>query len=285
MSSVEARPGAGVRACRLAIVHAIAALALVVAGSLVNSHQAALSVPDWPLSYGRLLLLRWSGNTGWEQAHRLAAALIVVLHVALLLALRRLDESKRRRLLRWMTVSTVLLAVQILLGGAVVLALDPPWLGALHVTLAQLFAAASVVLARACAAPVRVYETGLRSLAALPWLLALQIVLGAISRHPVAGQGPFIGTMAGHALLGLVLVGWSVAAGIRLARRGGRRRGIALAALAVAQLGVGLAVFFVAPEPLSESWPPPTAFPTLHAAHHVLAALLLGVALRVPRGR
>jgi heme A synthase len=48
----------------------VSALALLVAGSLVNSRQAALSVPDWPTSYGRLLLTSWPGNTAYEQIHR-----------------------------------------------------------------------------------------------------------------------------------------------------------------------------------------------------------------------
>jgi heme A synthase len=263
----------------------VAALVLVVAGSLVNSRQAALSVPDWPLSYGRLLLTRWSGNTAWEQAHRLSAAIVIVLHVVLLVVLSRHAAATggRRRLAR---LATLLLSVQVLLGGAVVLALDPPWLGALHVVLAQLFAAAAVLLARACHAG---REGGppapaSRLLAALPGLFCLQIVLGAVSRHPPAGQGVFIGTLVAHALLGLVLVGLSAGAGVGRLRQGETVRGVALLVLAVAQLGVGLALFVVAPEPLAETWPPPAGFALLHASHHVLAALLLGTALQVPEG-
>lgn len=287
-----------------AAVHALAALGLVAAGSLVNSHQAALSVPDWPLSYGRLLLTSWSGNTVWEQAHRLSAAIVLFLHAALLGALRRhhrrrspepmagpLGELPTRRgrpvgrgLRRLVGLSTALLVTQVLLGGAVVLALDPPWLAALHVLLAQLFAAAAVVLARACAGPPVVPAAPSRLLRALPWLLGLQIALGAVSRHPPAAERTFLVTMIAHSLLGLVLLGLVVAAGIGRLRRGEATRGAVLVILGLAQLGVGLAVFVVAPEPLTETWPPPRGFPALHAAHHLLAALLLGTAARMPNG-
>jgi hypothetical protein len=274
---------------RLAVwvrAHAVAALALVAAGSLVNSHQAALSVPDWPLSYGRLLLPVWSGNTAWEQTHRLTAALVVVIHIAVLLSLRRArrEEGVAVRIRPFARLTTVLLVVQILLGGAVVLLLNPPWIGALHVVLAQLFAAASVVLARAVGgAPTGAPSS--RLLTALPWLLVLQIALGAVSRHPPAGKGAFIATLLGHAVVGLVLVGLLIAAGVGRLRRGERRRGWALVGLAVGQLLVGLAVFFIAPEPLAETWPPPAGFPAFHAAHHLLAALLLGTVAKAPRLR
>jgi len=267
-------------------LHALAALALVVAGSLVNSHQAALSVPDWPLSYGRILLPSWSGNTAWEQAHRLMAVLVLGIHVGLLGALRRArrEGEAPAGLARLAYRTTVLLGVQILLGGAVVLTLNPPWLGAFHVLLAQLFAACAVLLARGVSGP-SIPSLATRLLAALPWLLATQIALGAVSRHPPAGQEAFIATLLAHALLGLVLVGLTLGAGAGLRRRGEGRRGWTLIAVAVAQLVIGLAVFLVAPEPLSEEWPPPAGFPSLHAAHHLLAALLLGTAARTPRRR
>lgn len=288
-----------------AVVHALAALALLTAGSLVNSHQAALSVPDWPLSYGRLLLTSWSGNTAWEQAHRLSAAIVLLLHAALLGALRRRHfwrspepgagpprklrtrggPPEGRGFRHLVGLSTALLVTQVLLGGAVVLTLDPPWLAASHVLLAQLFAAAAVVLARTCAGPAVVSVTPpSRLLGVLPWLLGLQIALGAVSRHPPAAETTFLVTMILHALLGLVLVGLAVAAGIGRLRRGEATRGGALVMLGLGQLGVGLAVFVVAPEPLAETWPPPSDFPALHAAHHLLAALLLGIAARVPAG-
>lgn len=268
----------------LAVSHAILALVLLAAGSLVHSHQAALSVPDWPLSYGRLLLTRWSGNTAWEQAHRLAAAIVILAHLALRFSLwrnKRRGERAAREAERWAGAASLLLTVQVLLGGAVVLSLNPPWVGALHVFLAQLFAAASLGLARAVARPSGVSAPPTRLLAILPWLLLLQVALGAISRHPPAGRAGFIATMLAHSAFGLVLVGLAIGAGVGLRRRGEKWRGTPLVGLAIGQLAVGLTVFFIAPEPLTQSWPPPFGFPALHAAHHLLAALLLGVAVTI----
>ena len=54
---------------RYSVLVAICALLLVVAGALVTSQEAALSVPDWPLSYGRLVP-PLEGNIVYEFAHR-----------------------------------------------------------------------------------------------------------------------------------------------------------------------------------------------------------------------
>ena len=40
---------------RYTVVVAMCTLLLVVAGGLVTSNDAGLSVPDWPLSYGKLM--------------------------------------------------------------------------------------------------------------------------------------------------------------------------------------------------------------------------------------
>ncbi len=274
---------AGARRWRtLALVEAAAALGLVVAGSLVNSQQAALSVPDWPLSYGRPLLTHWPGGTAWEQLHRLAAAINLALTLPLALALRR----QRRPLRRLAGALLGLLLLKILLGGVVVLTLDPPAIAALHVVLAHAFAA-TALLTWWATRPEKPEADALRpapprSLRLLPWLLGLQIVLGALSRHP-PGMASFIVALVAHSLLGLAVVGLAIGAGVGRLRRGARAAGWLLLGLAVAQLGVAAGVFLVSPEPLAETWPPPAGFPALHAAHHLLAALLLGTAVVLRR--
>ena len=50
---------------------------LVIAGGLVTSNDAALSVPDWPLSWGRLVP-RLEGGIRYEFAHRALAVLVAV---------------------------------------------------------------------------------------------------------------------------------------------------------------------------------------------------------------
>ena len=50
-----ARASADLRLHRFAVVTALATLLLIFAGGLVTSTESGLSVPDWPLSYGRLM--------------------------------------------------------------------------------------------------------------------------------------------------------------------------------------------------------------------------------------
>lgn len=261
----------------LVLLYLFSALDLVAAGSLVNSHSAQLSVPDWPLSYGRLLLTSWPGNTFYEQHHRSLAALTAVLALWTWWAARR---STDRRLARRLAQ---LLFAQILLGGFVVLALNPPIVGTVHVFVAQLFTAGVVVLTlRRCVSEPRrrgLADLSLRSVRRLPWLLALQIALGAISWHPPLGRIAGGVTLLAHSLLGPTLVGVAVTAAILLMRRRHSPSGTLLLVLAVAQLVAGVAVFLISPDAFTPEWPPPPGFPTWHAIHQVLAASVFGTAI------
>jgi len=57
---------------RFAIFLACWTLVLVVAGGLVTSNDAGLSVPDWPLSYGKLMP-KMEGGILYEHGHRMVA--------------------------------------------------------------------------------------------------------------------------------------------------------------------------------------------------------------------
>ena len=65
---------------RLAVLTAVSAFALLFIGGLVTSHQAGLSVPDWPTSYGWNMftfpMKNWVGNTFYEHTHRLFASFV-----------------------------------------------------------------------------------------------------------------------------------------------------------------------------------------------------------------
>src|SRR5689334_20362003 len=58
---------------RYAVLVACSTLALVIAGGLVTSNDAALSIPDWPLNWGRLIP-PLEANIRYEFAHRALAA-------------------------------------------------------------------------------------------------------------------------------------------------------------------------------------------------------------------
>jgi cytochrome c oxidase assembly protein subunit 15 len=251
-------------------------LGLIVVGTLVNSSRAALSVPDWPLSYGKLLLTKWPGNIFWEQLHRLMVAITGFVLIALAIAVRR-ESAIKRRLVRG---ALLLFVIQVLLGGVIVLMLNPPTVGAIHILVAQVIAAMLIVAAGGEETAVQ----GNRRLAI--WtaaLIVLQITLGAFSRHP-PDRSTFIVALIAHILNGLLLVVFIPIVTIKVMRRtrgsAASRYAKVLLLLIVLQLAVALPLLIISPEPLDDEWPPPRGFRATHAAHVVLATLLLGVSAR-----
>src|SRR5262252_10320442 len=55
---------------------------LLIAGALVTSNDAGLSVPDWPLSYGKLMP-RMEGGIFYEHGHRMVASAVGFLTIIL----------------------------------------------------------------------------------------------------------------------------------------------------------------------------------------------------------
>ena len=73
---------------RYAVFVACCTFALVIAGAMVASNDAALSVPDWPLSWGHLVPTL-EGGIRYEFAHRVAAMLVGLLTVGLAVWMER----------------------------------------------------------------------------------------------------------------------------------------------------------------------------------------------------
>jgi cytochrome c oxidase assembly protein subunit 15 len=193
---------------RFALLTALATLALIVIGGLVTSHEAGMSVPDWPTSYGYnpflLPLSKWwhVGNVFYEHSHRLFASgvgfLTTILMVWLLI-------KEPRKWMKWLGVAAFLAVVlQGVLGGLRVI-LFKDQIGIFHATLAQLFFTLTCAIAlftskwwvrniedrrqkaeggNPIPAPVR----KLRKLLVFTAVLILfQLVLGATMRHQHAG--------------------------------------------------------------------------------------------------
>src|SRR5204863_1592087 len=82
----------------LACVLVGATLALIFVGALVTSTGSGLSVPDWPLSYGRLMP-PMVGGIFYEHGHRMVATTVGLLTVILAVWLgRREPRAWVRRL-------------------------------------------------------------------------------------------------------------------------------------------------------------------------------------------
>jgi cytochrome c oxidase assembly protein subunit 15 len=102
-----------------AVLTAIATFLLIGLGGLVTSHEAGMSVPDWPTSYGynmfALPIKFWTGGAFWEHTHRLLASAIGFLTTVLAIWLWAKDS---RKWLHWLGVAAFLLCVaQGILGG------------------------------------------------------------------------------------------------------------------------------------------------------------------------
>jgi len=193
-------------------VLATAALTFLLLGSggMVTSHEAGMSVPDWPNTYGYNMFAfpfsKWVGGIFYEHTHRLLASGIGLLTTVLAVWLWRKDA---RQWMRWLGVlAFVLVALQGVLGGLRV-KLDMDKLGIVHGALAQLFFVLICALAlftcrwwlerrtpvRQAEAPRTDVEPADREIGApLRWLVLfttilifLQLVLGATMRHQHAG--------------------------------------------------------------------------------------------------
>lgn len=190
---------------------------LFIAGALVTSNNAALSVPDWPKSFGTWFpsLRQLAGGAFFEHSHRVIAGGLGVF-VLVLAILIWLKDS--RRWLRWFGVIAVAgVVVQAVLGGEVVRQLLQYWLPVIHAVFAQIVFAAVLGIAVFTSnwwisERPQLTDTGAPSIHSLAILNAavifFQVVLGAGFRHSEIPVWPH---MVG-ALLVLGSVMWTAVA-------------------------------------------------------------------------
>ena len=129
---------------RYTVVVAICTLFLVVAGGLVTSNDAGLSVPDWPLSYGKLMP-PMEGGIRYEHGHRMVATTVGLLTIILAVWLWRSETRRWMRRLGLIALAAVI--AQGLLGGATVIYMLPKPVSISHACLAQLFFSTTVLIA------------------------------------------------------------------------------------------------------------------------------------------
>jgi heme a synthase len=123
-----------------AVATAASVLLLICSGGLVTSHEAGMSVPDWPNTFGYNMFLfpvsRWVGGVFFEHTHRLIASGVGLLTVALCVALFGIEKRRWVKTLGVIAVAAVI--VQGVLGGLRVTENDAV-LGLFHGCLAQSF--------------------------------------------------------------------------------------------------------------------------------------------------
>lgn len=197
---------------RFAVFTSLWTVLLFVAGALVTSKDAALSVPDWPKSFGTWLpswaMLR--GGAFFEHSHRVIAGglgvLILILAIWLWIA-------EKRASLRWLGAAALGgVVVQAILGGEVVRQLLHYWLPVLHACFAQIifgavFSVAVLTSRWWLAERPSLEDRGAPSVHAVAWINAavifLQVLLGAGFRH---GEIPIWPHLVGaFAVLGTIV--------------------------------------------------------------------------------
>jgi cytochrome c oxidase assembly protein subunit 15 len=209
---------------------------LILAGSLVTSHDAGLSVPDWPTSYGWNMFTfprsMWVANIFYEHGHRLIASSVGFLTIVLVVWLWAIEK---RGWLRWLGIAALAAVVgQGVLGGVTVLFYLPPAVSTAHAGLAEIFFSLTVAIALFTspgwnADTPSVDDQRLRHMAtATTVAIYAQILVGATMRHTGAGLAiPDFPLMFG----GIVPDHWNAGIAIHFAHRVGA---IVVAAMAIA---------------------------------------------------
>jgi len=182
---------------RFAVLTAFVTFLLIGLGGLVTSHEAGMSVPDWPTSYGynmfALPIKFWKGGAFFEHTHRLLAFAVASLTTILAMWLWLKDS---RRWMHWLGAAAFFgVAAQAILGG-----LRVRWhmdnLGIFHGVVAQTFfvlvCAIALFTSRAwnelVARRRSFVSRGLRShVLFVTILIFVQLLVGATMRHQHAG--------------------------------------------------------------------------------------------------
>ncbi len=259
---------------------AVATFFLLIAGALVTSNDAGLSVPDWPTSFGSFRMPRMVGGVLYEHGHRMFAATVGLLTV--IMAVWMWLRDPRRWARRLAAAAVVAVIAQGILGGITVLFYLPLFVSTGHAALGQTFFCILVALAVMTRRDWRWDEPKLEEEPASPPLrqlallttgaIFLQLILGALYRHDGLGIGPHL---TGALAVSVLVVWLTVRIFSRFVKEDRLTRAArALLGLVAVQIFLGIAAFILrlqfqnAPQPM----PPVVQVGTAHVA---LGALVL----------
>jgi heme a synthase len=254
---------------------------LFIAGALVTSRDAALSVPSWPGPVMPLMV----GGVFYEHSHRMIAGGLGIF--TLILAI--LVWLKEKRLwLRWFSAIAVGgVVVQAILGGQVVLQLLHYWLPVIHASFAQMVFAAVLGIAVFTSKwwvseQPQLDDSGAPSIQFLAILNAvviyLQVILGAGFRHKEIPIWPHIV----GALIVLGVVTWTA---VTLRKRFGQSRELSKAriflhAIFGTQFLLGFAAYWSRMSTVDAPQPMPVMV-WLTVIHTVVGAILFAFSVLI----
>jgi len=235
---------------RFAIFTASVTLILIVAGALVTSNDAGLSVPDWPTSYGSIYKIpHMVGGIKYEHTHRMIAEFVGLLTIILAVWTWRAEKRRWLRILGLAAIGTVI--AQGILGGITVLHLLPPAVSSAHAAVAQTFFCIAVCIAVFTGRrwlqehPRTELDTRRPTLFTLTLLsifvLYVQLLLGAMFRHHGLSWWPHVV----HAGVVAIVLSWTAVRAISVYSNVEvvKRPAVMMLSLMVAQLCFGFLAF------------------------------------------
>ncbi len=271
---------------RFALFTAGATFLLIVAGALVTSNDAGLSVPDWPTTFGSFYKIpRMVGGVQYEHGHRMFAEFVGLLTIILAVWTWIVDKRRGLRLLALGAISTVIL--QGILGGLTVLFFLPPPVSSAHAALAQTFFCIAVAIALITGRrwieeqPRTEFDHRHPTLFSLTLLsifvLYVQLTLGAMFRHHGLSWWPHVvnaGVVA-------IVLSWTAVRAISVYSEvdAVRRPAIAMLSLMIAQLCLGFLAFITRVMWGRDAAQPELPMVVSTVIHVAVGALLLAAAV------
>ena len=267
---------------RFSVVLACWIFLLIIAGALVTSNDAGLSVPDWPTSFGSLYKIpKLVGGVKFEHTHRMIAQGAGLLTIILAVWLWRSEKRRWMRILGFAAVGTVI--AQGILGGITVLYYLPPAVSSAHAALAQTFFCLAVAVAmftdkRWVEEQPRVeFDQRRPSLFTLTLLsifvLYVQLTLGAMFRHHGLSWWPHVL----NAVVVSFVLAWTAVRALTLYSNveGVRRPVIIMLSLLITQLCLGFTAFLTRVAWGRDAVQPELPMVVSTVAHVAVGALLL----------
>ena len=267
---------------RFAVVLSFCIFVLIVAGALVTSEDAGLSVPDWPTSFGSIYKIPpMVGGVKFEHTHRMIAEGVGLLTILFCISAFRVERRKWVRNLSFAAIGTVV--AQGVLGGLTVLMFLPWYISSAHAALGQTFFSIAVLLAVYTGRDwmesdrERFADDGAPSTRTLAVLTIcatyLQLFLGAAFRH----SGMSILPHLVNAVLTSGIIAWTA---VRVLSRHGqigdlRRPAATMIALLLIQLGFGFAAYLTRVVWGKTAVQPLPSMVSTTVAHVAIGALLL----------
>jgi len=265
----------------LAVFTACTIFVLILAGALVTSNDAGLSVPDWPTSFGSIYKIPpMVGGVRFEHGHRMLAEFAGLLTIILACWTWRADNRRWMRRLALAALAVVIM--QGTLGGLTVLYFLPPAASTAHAALGQTFFCLTAIIAiftgrTAIASPQTIVGTASRRIARLALLsigvLYVQLILGGLLRHGGLSWWPHVA----NSVVVIAMLTWTtfIALSNYIENDQIRRSSILVLTLLLLQLGLGVTAFYTRVLHGRDALQPELPMVVSTVAHVGLGALLL----------